>query len=138
MTELTTATGTAMAKEQEQAKDKERLAFAALPPVSELALTTKAKVMALLELLDTTLEQKARLVEVEEKCKAELEQLQRDAGKEGFRHGWLCYAAQDVDGRKTLDKMLLLEHGVSAKTIATCYKTGNPSVRRTFKRLSEE
>lgn len=116
-----------------------RFEFASLPPVAELEdAKTRQRVVALLELLDATVAERAALEVREEECKAELEALQTAAKTTGFKYGLLCFVAQPVKGRKSLDRFLLMENGVSAKTIQASYKEGAPSVRRTFKRLGEE
>ncbi len=116
----------------------ERLEFQALPAVADLETKTKQRVIAALELLDQVSAQKAVLEAREEELKAELERLQLEAGRPGFRYGWLCFASVPTKGRKTLDKMLLLENGCPASVLNASYKTGEPGTRCTFKRLSEE
>lgn len=122
--------------EAEQKED--RLVFANLPQVTELQDTkTRQRIIALLELLDQMVEKRAKLEAVEEDCKSELEALQTATNKTGFKYGLLCFISQPTKGRKTLDKYLLMEHGVSAKTIQASYKEGAPGTRKTFKRLPE-
>ena len=118
--------------------DKEGNQFAKLPSVAELDSKLSKTVMELLEELDTVDSEKKKLLVREDQLKDELEKLQRESGKAGFRHGWLCFMAQETAGRKTLDIMALMEAGVPAATINTCYKQGKPSVRITFKHLDEE
>ncbi len=117
---------------------EDRIEFAKLPPVEELPVEPRQEIIALLERLDRVTQVRDRLADEEDDIKNALERLQRNTGKTGFRYGYLCFISQSVAGRKSLDKGLLLEEGVSAVTIAKCYKTGNPSTRVTFKRLSEE
>ena len=121
----------------------ERFEFASLPPVSDLEdKKQRQRVIALLETLDQVVAKRQEMEEAEEKCKQELEQLQRASQRAGFRYGWLCYTAQDCKGRAGFDaeraKWLLLEHGVPQMEINSLSKEGKPYVRRTFKRLPEE
>lgn len=115
----------------------DRIEYAKLPPIDYLETETRQRVIALLESLDQVVTEMAKLADREDDLKQELERLQAASGRPGFRYGWLCFVAQSVAGRKTLDKMLLLENGVSAKTIESSYKEGKPGTRCTFKRLPE-
>lgn len=118
---------------------EERFQFASLPIVADLEDTqVRQRVMALLESLDEITARKHELQLEEDDCLEELQVLQKRTGRTGFRHGWLCYAAQEVKGRRTLDKMLLMENGCPGSVIEASYKQGAPSVRQTFKRLTEE
>ncbi len=112
--------------------------YTKLPLVTDLDTETRQRVTALLESLDQLITEKRKLLDKEDDLKNELSSLQKSKGKSGFRHGSLCFVAQSVAGRKTLDKELLLENGCSAAVIAMSYKTGAPSTRCTFKRLTEE
>lgn len=116
-------------------EDKE---FSKLPSVAELPTEPRQRTIALLESLDQLLIEKAKIMSREDDLKEELERLQKATKVPGFRHGLLCFVAQTVAGRKTLDKELLLENGCPALVIATSYKIGAPYTRCTFKRLPEE
>jgi hypothetical protein len=120
------------------AEDKERLEFKKLPSVSDLETQLRKRVIETLEALDQIVIEKNKLAIQEDEMKDELERLQKESGKTGFRHGWLCFTAQAVAGRKTLDTMMLMEAGVPAATIQSCYKVGRPTTRVTFKHLDEE
>jgi hypothetical protein len=125
-----------MAPSKEEAQ--ERVEFAKLPLTAELEPSIRKRVVELLELLDQTVATREEIEAAEEAYKLELEQLQTASQKPGFRYGLLCYTAQPTKGRKTLDKMALMENGCPAAVIAKSYKEGSPGVRRTFKRLPEE
>jgi hypothetical protein len=125
-----------MAPSKEEAQ--ERMEFKALPPVADLEPKIRKRVLELLELLDQTVATREEAEAAEEAYKLELEELQTAAQKPGFRCGLLCFAAQPTKGRKTLDKMALMENGVPAAIINKSYKEGSPGVRRTFRRLPEE
>ncbi len=116
--------------------------FASLPRVSELESRTRRRVTELLEQLDQIVADKDKLEAQEEDCKNELEELQNECGAPGFRYGVLCFMAQVVKGRKTInaDKVqgLLLEYGYPPDQMASIWKEGAPSSRRTFRRLPEE
>lgn len=119
-------------------KEKDGIEYKTLPAVSDLEDSVRRDIIQLLELLDSTTAKIAGLEAVEEDCKQRLEDLQQKCARPGFRFGFLCFASVPVPGRKTLDKMLLMENGVPAKVINDSYKTGEPGTRRTFKRLGED
>lgn len=109
-----------------------------LPPVTELDTETRQRVIALLESLDQLTTEKGKILDREDDLKNELASIQKIKVKNGFRHGLLCFTAQSVAGRRTLDKELLLENGCPAVTIAQSYKTGAPSIRRVFAKIEEK
>lgn len=117
---------------------EERFEFAKLPIVADLDTEPRQRVIALLESLDQITLEKGKILDREDDIKNELQRLQEQTGRGGFRHGWLCFVSQPVAGRKTLDKGLLLENGCTAQIIKDSYKVGGTSVRNTFKRLPEE
>jgi hypothetical protein len=118
---------------------EDRAQFASLPPVVELEdVKVRQRVVALLELLDQAVAERQKLEQDEEKYKVELGTLQEATNRQGFRYGLLCFMSQPVKGRRTLDKMLLIENGCPADAINLSYKEGKPSIRRTFKRLGDE
>lgn len=123
---------------QERSETQDRSGMASLPAVNDLEEPVKKKVICLLEALDHLVFEKNRIASREDEIKDELEQLQRETGRNGFRYGWLCYRAQQISGRRTLDKFMLMENGVPAKTIEQSYKTGKPYMQQTFRRLSED
>lgn len=109
-----------------------------IPSVDNLkAPAIKATVIALLVRLDKVKADKEKLEIEEDDLKTELEVIQEKVGWTGFRHEQFCFYASRVAGRKTLDKMLLLENGCPASVLNASYKEGQPSMRRTFKRLEE-
>ncbi len=74
-----------------------------------------------------------------EEIKAELSELQTKHGWPGMRDGRLCFVAQEVPGRKSLDKGLLMEKlGLTMDQIDDCSREGQPYWRRTFKKIDEE
>jgi hypothetical protein len=117
---------------------EDKIEFAKLPSVSDLPATKRKLAMELMEALDQIVEKKAAILVTEDHLKDELEKIQRLCGTTGLRHGALAFCSQPVKGKKTLDKMLLLENGCPADVLNASYKTGQPSVRNTFKRLEEE
>ncbi len=116
----------------------ERVEFAKLPLTTGLASQTQAKVEGLLEQLDWIKSQKLNLQIQEDDMVDQLAHLQRETGRAGFRWGNLAFCSQPTKGRNTLDRMLLMEKGVSAAVIKASMKTGEPGVRNTFKRLGED
>lgn len=127
-----------MSPEQKE-EQSSHFEFASLPAVAEVEdLKTRKRIIELLEELDQAVVDREAVEAIEEGCKAELENLQAATNKPGFKYGSLCFVSQPTKGRKTLDRMLLMEHGVSAKVIKASYKEGKPGTRRTFKHLAEE
>lgn len=109
-----------------------------LPNVMELEDGYRQKVEKLLERLDEVNESRKKLEDEEDDILSELTQIQGKTNQKGFRYGWLCFTATKTAGRKTLDKMLLIENGCPAAVINQSYKEGAPGLRRIFHRLKEE
>lgn len=112
--------------------------YAKLPSAAGLPEEMRNRVTTLLESLAQVTVEKAKILSREDDIQEELTNLQKSTGQPGFRHELLCFACVPVSGKKSLDKMLLIEAGVSAATIAGCYKQGKPHSRNMFKRLPEE
>jgi hypothetical protein len=117
---------------------EDRTQLSKLPPVADIQADKRARIMHLMEELEVIITQKNALAVLEDEAKDELEKLQMETGKPGFRHGWLVFTAQVVKGRKTLDKMMLLENGCPASILNASYKTGEPYTRSIFKHLTQE
>jgi hypothetical protein len=115
-----------------------KVEYVKLPPIADLDQEKRARIAKLMESLDEVITEKLHLTIKEDDLKEELERLQQETGRTGFRHGWLIFCAQSVAGRRTLDKMLLLENGCPAAVLNASYVTGKPSTRVTFKHLEEE
>lgn len=109
-----------------------------LPDIADLEPLIQEQVKKLLLSLEVVSQKKVRLLVQEDELKDQLEALQKAANRPGFRFEGLVYTAAPVAGRKTLDKLLLMENGVSAQVISDSMKVGKPSTRVTFKRLTEE
>lgn len=122
----------------EEKESASRLDFASLPDIEGLVAETRARVARLLHLLDEATDSVARWEKLVDEYKTELADIQATTGRTGFRHEQLCFVSQLVKGRKTLDKMALIEHGCPALVIAKSYVEGKPSIRKTFKRLPED
>jgi hypothetical protein len=120
------------------ASNRNHQEFAELPIVTTLETQVRQRVIALLELLDKVSEDRRKLEDQEDDILNELTKLQEETNKKGFRHGWLCFTAQKVAARRTLDTMMLIENGCPASIIEQSYKEGKPSVHRKFHRLKEE
>jgi hypothetical protein len=118
--------------------EKKGIEFAKLPPVAELELAVRREAMALLERLDLVTADKRKLVDLEDDLKNQLDAILKQSGRPGFRHGWLAYAVEEMAGRKTLDKLLLMENGCPAAIVDQSYKVGKPYIRQTFRHLTEE
>jgi len=71
-----------------------------------------------------------------EAIKVELEVMQAD--QPGLRVGKLAFVSRMSLGRKTLDKVLLMENGVTKAQLDAGHKTGKPFVSRTFKNMEKK
>jgi hypothetical protein len=112
-----------------------------LPLISVLPKKEMNAARELLEELDMMLyfidengEYKSR-EERAKRIKEELGGIQVAHGLEGMRFGGLTFAEREVSGRKTLDKVKLLENGVGVETIEASYVDGMPYKTRTYKRV---
>ncbi len=124
-----------MSPEPEEERSS-RFEFAKLPAVTSLEdQSIASQVIRALEQLDLITSKKQALEMEEDDLKEKLAELQKKVKLPGFRFGTFCFAAQAVEGRRTLDRMALMENGVPASIIAASYKKGKPSQRCTFKRL---
>ena len=113
------------------------LKFAELPDATKVLPAEMAKnVKQLLEdLRDLEAADEATSKALEE-TKAALELLQAD--QPGLRVGDLCFVSRMTAGRKTLDKVSLMENGVSKAQIDASHKIGKAYTTRTFKDLSKK
>lgn len=136
----------AKAEQSEQVKEKEtssiaetkpKLVWADLPLVSTLPPGDMREAKELLEELDSVQELKSTYEAREEEIKLELQRLQNEYELMGLRWGDFAFAATSNKGKETLDKTLLIQHGVSAETIRACTKTGNPYVKKEFRNLKK-
>ncbi len=128
---------------REATGEKETISFKDLPSVESLEGAAALEAKDLLEELqmhEYCLDDEGREVKREEHVKAikaRLGELQREAGEAGLRWGRLAFVEREMEGRETLDKVKLIEAGVSAEQIATAVKQGKPYRMATFKRLEE-
>jgi hypothetical protein len=72
-----------------------------------------------------------------EEIKRELETLQLVAKLPGFRLESLCFVARLMPGRRTLDRLLLVENGVDPEVIDASMKLGEPYMERRFKNIAK-
>lgn len=114
-------------------KDEDAGKFASLPLISVLAKAEMAKARRLLAELEGLVAARKEMEEREEEIKASLEDLQTSSGVEGFRDQGRCFMAAEYPGRKTLDKSLLVENGVTVEQIENSMKEGKPYIMRKFK-----
>lgn len=110
--------------------------YAELPEVSELGPRLMKQAAELLAELGVVIERQKADEELEKELKVKLEKMQNEAELPGLRHMQWCFVARQAAGRRTLDKMLLIENGVDPEVIEQSMKTGEPYVTRTFKDLS--
>jgi hypothetical protein len=120
------------------AYDNDRQQYINLPLINDLDTQPRQRVIALLERLDKLKEDLHKLGDEEDDILNELTRIQQETGRSGFRYGWLCFTAVKVAGRKSLDRLLLMENGCPAAVIQQSYKEGNPTTHRKFHRLKEE
>lgn len=113
--------------------------FAELPTVLQLEDEDDvAQARDLLIRLDTALSLEKECKRTGDEVKAKLRALQRSKDLRGLRDGSLCYFSREVPGKRTLDKMMLIENGVGAEVIEDSMKTGKPYVEYRFKNLKLE
>lgn len=117
---------------------KSKLVWADLPLVSTLPPGDMREAKELLEELDSVQELKSTYEDREEEIKLELQRLQNEYNLMGLRWGDFAFAATSNKGKKTLDKTLLIQYGVSAEVIKACIKTGNPYVKKEFRNLKKK
>jgi hypothetical protein len=115
-----------------------KFSFKTLPEVREVAeLKSRKRIIALLtKLAELDLEMKANKTRMD-KTKDELETLQNETGMIGFRFEKLCFISREVPGKKTLDKMALIENGVEPEVIEKSMKTGKSYIEHRFKDISD-
>jgi hypothetical protein len=127
-------------------KQSENVGFAELPEVLTLRnkgdRTRVSELLAELEQHTFCLDESGQEVKREQRVEAikiELGEIQAKHGLPGVRCGRLCFVAQEISGRKTLDKGLLMENlGLTMDQIESCSREGKAYWRQTFKRLEEE
>lgn len=126
-------------KNNEKNAEDSPLVMAELPLVDELRNNRlMLRTIRLLEELDLVEETAKINKERADEIKEELGVIQSKAGLRGIQYHGLCFAEREMSGRKSLDKMLLIENGVEADTIEASMKTGKPFVERRFKNLNKE
>jgi hypothetical protein len=70
--------------------------------------------------------------------KNELAQIQILNDAEGLRYGDLCFMSSTISGRRSLDRTLLLENGVSPSQIEASMKQGESSLRMELCKIGEK
>jgi len=70
-----------------------------------------------------------------EEIKLELEQFQYMVDAPGIRHENYVFSAHEVAGRKTLDKILLQQNGVSKEIIEASMRKAESHMRRLFRSI---
>ena len=118
--------------------DKNDGMFRSLPQIVVLEQALQVKTRKLLTELEGVVDAKKSLEEREAEIKGELQGIQERVGLAGLRDGPRCFVAEQVAGRKTLDKGLLVENGCPVKVLEASYKQGEAMWRRTFKVLDGE
>lgn len=116
---------------------KETISWRELPDLLELDREIRRKAAPLLEQLHAVIEIIEAYSQEAEQLKTALTDIQEQAGVKGLRYGPLCFVSRVVPGRRTLDRNLLIENGVSPKVIEKSMKQGEESKRREFKNLEK-
>jgi len=109
--------------------------FAALPLISVLSAPQMKQAQSLLEELEAVEAREKGEVERGDEIKRELGKIQVGAGLVGLRFGQLCFKEAQRPGKKTLNKVKLVEKGVAPELIVACTDTGKPFAKREFKKL---
>jgi hypothetical protein len=114
------------------------LKYADLPLISIFPPQQFTSARDLLEELEMIKDSKKRIEDREKEILVELEQVQKSAPEpiRGFRYGQLAFAAEEMEGRETLNKEALLMAGVSIDQIKAGMKKGKGFVQRNFKVLA--
>lgn len=120
-----------MAKQQYEDKDAGK--YASLPLISVLAKPDMTKARRLLQELEGLVAARKEMEEREDEIKELLAALQQDNSLPGLRDQGRCFCVETLAGRKTLDKGLLVENGVTAEQIEASMKEGKPYDRKVFK-----
>lgn len=119
-------------KQPEKQQEKQPIRVAELPLISVLDSKRMKQAKALLEEIEQLKAKTEILTDRLDEAKEELGKIQTDAKLPGLRFGRLAFYQQEVKGRESLKKELLIEQGVTAAQIKAATVTGKPSVRRTF------
>lgn len=122
---------------QEKPKEVKKLVWAELPLVSVLPRKLMDEAKDLLEELDSIRQLKETYASREDELKRRLEDIQSEHELCGLRYGQLAYCARSNEGRRTLNKIKLIELGVSAQVVEAAYKRGDPYIKREFRNLSK-
>lgn len=113
--------------------------FAEFPDLKDIAKPKQAvEVCGLLARMEAIQGMMDELKAEAEDLNKALEVWQKQLGQPGLRSGKLAFVVSDVAGRRSLDRELLIENGVSASVIAASMKAGKPSVRREFRVIGKE
>lgn len=124
-----------VAPAKEKKEKREAIVFAHLPLVSALAPKLFHESRKLLEELESN-EETLNLVDLRSKeIKQRLMEIQAESKQPGLRYGNLAFASYEVAGRRTLSAKRLIEEGVKAALLEKCYSTGEPSVRKEFRKV---
>lgn len=119
--------------------EKQPIIFAALPLISVLKkrsdMEEAKKLLAEVDDIDDLVD---GYKERRETIMLRLEELQKTAGTIGLRYGNFCYAAREMPGRTSLDKVKLMEQGVTPAQLKAAEKTGKPFMQREFKTINSK
>jgi hypothetical protein len=114
-------------------KDEDAGKFASLPLISVLHKDDMKTARRLLQELEGLVAARKDMGEREEDIKNLLADMQEQNSLPGLRDQGRCFCVETIPGRKTLDKSLLVENGVTVEQIEASMKEGKPYDRKTFK-----
>lgn len=111
------------------------IVYKSLPDVSSLKLsrTMKASLEALVGEWRTLHAEIERKQERVDRIKDILQSAQESAKVEGFQADGVAFVYRMMEGRRMLDKALLIENGVDPRVVADSVKQGAPYAQRTIK-----
>lgn len=114
-------------------KDEDAGKFASLPLISALPKTEMTRARKLLQELEGLIAARKEMEEREGEVKDLLAAMQEDNNLPGLRDQGRCFCVESCPGRKSLDKGLLIENGVTVEQIEASMKEGKPFEKKTFK-----
>ena len=127
-----------MRSKEEPKEDKAGGKFVSLPTVESIRnKKERNKVIDLLEegnLIKASIDRESQRLD---EIKDELLLIQEELELPGFRNGRNCFAATWRDGKRSLNKELLIENGVTPEQIQAGYKQGEGYWSKDLKFLDE-
>lgn len=118
--------------------DSPAIHYADLPDASLLLdRSARAKCISLFKEMESLVISVETLTDRMDEIKAELVTYQDTLDAPGIRYGGWAYIHRTAKGRRSLNRDLLMENGVSKAVLDASMKTGEPYSQHTFKRVKE-